>query len=187
MVSLRLPAPRPPPSSVTALCRAGLCNVPGADAQHSCQTTQLFYFCFNCIGRYLVCETSRTSTRPCLRCNLKISSQKGICLGLYVVRRHMKSIKRLLSCTDGIYPHRAGTWRARPTPRPPRPCASKRRGVEEGCETFERPAFRGRNMARMWPPRHNVVRQAMNISATQNKKAPCMTTCTAPFSSQPRL
>src|ERR1700742_1256131 len=27
-----------------ALCHAGLCNVPGADAQHSCQTTRLFYF-----------------------------------------------------------------------------------------------------------------------------------------------
>src|SRR5258708_12495646 len=30
---------------------------------------------------------------------------KGICLGSYVVRRHMKSIKRSLSCTAGIYPH----------------------------------------------------------------------------------
>src|SRR5579859_6831911 len=33
---------------------------------------------------------------------------KGICLGSYVVRRHMKSIKRGLSCTAGIYPHDSG-------------------------------------------------------------------------------
>jgi hypothetical protein len=110
--------------------------------------------------------------------------QKGICLGLYVVRRHTKSIKHLLACTDGIYPHRELFGTHDLTPCTSGPFIGGIRSARTTCEASERPVFRSENMARMWPLRHNVVRQAMNIGDRQNKKAPRMTACTAPSCSQ---
>jgi hypothetical protein len=109
MVLLRLPARRPRSPAVANALPCCPCNVPGTKISTPVRQLDFFYFC--CVGMPGR-EPSRTPKRPrTAQCAAISKVQKAICLRLYVVRRHTKSIKRSLSCTDGIYPMKRASGR----------------------------------------------------------------------------
>lgn len=112
MVLLRLPARRPRSPAVANALPCCPCNVPGTKISTPVRQLDFFYFC--CVGmpgREPVNHRARQSRRVPRNALLSRKVQKAICLRLYVVRRHTKSIKRSLSCTDGIYPRKRASGR----------------------------------------------------------------------------
>jgi len=102
MVWLGLPVRRSRSPTVANALPCCLCNIPGTMISTPVGQLDFLYFC--CVGA-LSRERLRAPKPPFIALQSR-KAQKAVCLRLYVVRRHMKSIKRSLSCTDGIYPRK---------------------------------------------------------------------------------